>query len=197
MSNRFAQAYGLTTISPIINGRTDGVHHAQAIRATLAKIPQGTRSPFALIPGTHTARWFVVDDLVSESYPARQDHLKSKYLLFVADFDGRLEDFATALATTIPGTLDSIWSHCVGWPGVALPMAVVDYIRDCQVNTTLYFGGYEGATVQAVLRALLTQRAMIRFVEETRHLPSGELRAAFREFRDALEVAPTPTPGSL
>lgn len=196
MSNRFAQAYGLTMVAPIINGRTDGIHHAQTLRALLAEIPQGARSPFALVPGTHTARWFVVDDLVSEAYPAIEDHLKSKYLVFVADFDGSLEQYATSLAKTIPDVIDSVWSHCVGWPGATKAMRVLDYIRDCQVNTTLYFGGYPGATVQAVIRALQTQRAMIRFVEETRHLPSGELQAAFRRFRDALEVAPTPTPGT-
>jgi hypothetical protein len=197
MSNRFDQAYGLTTISPIINGRTDGVHRAQELRATLAALPLGQRSPFARVAGTHTARWFVVDDLVSEPYPGREDHLKSKYLVFIADFDGPLEQFVSSLVAAIPDVIDSVWSQCVGYPGSSKPLAVLDYIRDCQVDTTLYFGGYPGATVEAALRALLVQRSMIEFIEESRHLPSGELQAAFRSFRARMEKAPTPAPASM
>jgi hypothetical protein len=65
------------------------------------------------------------------------------------------------------------------------------------VNTTLYFGGYPGATVEAALRALLVQRSMIEFVEQSRNLPSGELQAAFRRFRARMEKAPTPAPASM
>ena len=197
MSNRFGQAYGLTTISPIIDGRTDGVHHAQLLRATLAKLPTGRHGPFARVDGTHTARWFVVDDLVSEAIPARQDHLDSRYLVFIADFDGPLEQYVSSLVESIPDVIDSVWSHCVGYPGSHRPLAVLDYVRDCQVNTTLYFGGYPGATVDDALRALFVQRSMIEFVEQTRSLPSGELQAAFRRFRDRMEKAPTPAPGSM
>jgi len=197
MSNRFGQAYGLTTISPIINGRTDGVHHAQELRAILASLPRGQRSPFALVDGTHTARWFVVDDLVSEAIPGREDHLNSKYLVFIADFDGPLEQYVSSLVAAIPDVIDSVWSHCVGYPGSRKPLAVLDYIRDCQVDTTLYFGGYPGATVEAALRALFVQRSMIEFIEESRHLPSGELQLAFREFRARMEKAPDPAPASM
>jgi hypothetical protein len=197
VSNRFGQAYGLTTISPIINGRTDGVHSAQQLRATLAELPRGRQSPFARVAGTHTARWFVVDDLVSEPYPAGEDHLNSKYLVFIADFDGPLEQYVSSLVASIPDVIDSVWSHCVGYPGSSRPRAVLDYIRDCQVNTTLYFGGYPGATVEAALRALLVQRSMIEFVEQSRNLPSGELQAAFRRFRARMEKAPTPAPASM
>ncbi len=197
MSNRFGEAYGLTTISPIIDGRTDGVHHAQELRATLARLPRGRHSPFARVSGTHTARWFVVDDLVSESYPAKEDHLNSKYLVFIADFDGSLEQYASSLAAAIPDVIDSVWGHCIGYPGSSRPLAVLDYIRDCQVNTTLYFGGYPGASVDDVLRALRVQRSMIEFVEQTRHLPSGELQAAFGRFRDRMEKTATPAPGSM
>ena len=197
MSNVFGEAYGLTTISPIINGRTDGVHHAQELRATLARLPRGRHSPFAEVSGTHTARWFVVDDLISEAYPAKEDHLNSKYLVFIADFDGALEQYVSSLVASIPEVIDSVWGHCVGYPGSSRPLAVLDYVRDCQVNTTLYFGGYPGASVEDVLRALLLQRETIQFVEQTRNLPSGELQAAFRRFRDRMEKAPTPAPGSM
>jgi len=74
---------------------------------------------------------------------------------------------------------------------------VLDYIRDCQVDTTLYFGGYPGATVEAALRALFVQRSMIEFIEESRHLPSGELQLAFRQFRARMEKAPDPAPASM
>ena len=140
---------------------------------------RGTRSPFALVDGTHTARWFVVDDMVSEAIPVAKI-ISTRSISSSSPTSTALSRSSSRLwSTTIPDVIDSVWSHCVGCPGLGKPLAVLDYIRDCQVNTTLYFGGYPGATVQAALRALLMQRSMIRFVEESRIFPRANCRRPF------------------
>ena len=67
---------------------------------------------------------------MSEPYPAGEDHLNSKFLVFIADFDGPLDEFVSSLVASIPEVIDAVWSHCVGYPGSSRPLAVLDYIRD-------------------------------------------------------------------
>lgn len=197
MGNRFAQAYGLTVLSPIKAGRSHGVLHAAEIRAALAQIPTGADSPFARVPGLHTARWVVVDDMISQDYPAEVDHLQSRYLMFVADFDGDRDPFIRGMCERMPDEMDLVWRYCVGWPGAHDWRAVRDYLAQCQIQTTFLFGGYPNATVTDVLRALQSQHEIGRFIERTAALPSGELQAAFRELVDRLGRTPAPPPGTM
>lgn len=197
MSDRVEQAYAITVLAPIRNGHTIGVHHVTALRATLAGLLRTGRSPFADLSIVHTARLLVIDDLVSESLPGLEDHIASRYLLFVADVDGDLPTFVRALLHAHPAFAQTIWGHCVGWPGAHAVDDVVQYFRDCTIDTSLYFSGYPGATVREVLRALHQQRAFIAFTEQTRGLAPGELQAAFRAFRARMEKAPTPPPAAI
>lgn len=197
MSNKFGEAFAVTVVSPIIDGRTLGMHHAMELRRTLAALGTGANSPFASLGMVHTARLVIVDDVANESFPGIADHLASRYLMLVADVDGDLPTFVSALVQQQPDVVDAIWGHCVGWPGTRNPRAVLNYFRDCFVDTALYFGGYPGATVDAVLRALRQQREFVRFLADTRDLPSGELQLAFRAFRARQEKAPAPAPGTV
>ena len=197
MSNRVKQAYALTVLAPIRNGGLMGVHHVSALRDRLARTPRGGDSPFAGLRIVHTARLLVIDDLVSESLPGKEDHIASRYLLLVADVDGDLPTFVRALLHAQPTFTDAVWGHCVGWPGSGAVSDVVQYFRDCEIGTSLYFSGYPGAALPQVLRALHEQRAFIDFAHATRDMPSGELQTAFRAFRARMEKAPTPAPAGL
>ncbi len=197
MSDRVKQAYAVTVLAPIRNGRTAGVHHASTLRALLASTLRHEQSPFSDLGIVHTARLLVIDDLISESLPGKEDHIASRYLLLVADVDGDLKQFVQALTHAHPDFANAVWGHCEGWPGAHAPEKVVQYFRDCEVNTALYFSGYPGATAEEVLRALYQQQAFIDFAHTTRGLPSGELQNAFRDFRARMEKAPTPEPGDL
>jgi hypothetical protein len=196
MSDRVGQTYAITVLTPIRNGHTLGVHHVTALRALLASTQRASRSPFADLSIVHTARLLVIDDLVSESLPGVEDHVASRYLLLVADVDGDLPAFVRALLHARPAFADDVWGCCEGWPGAHAVDDVVQYFRDCAIDTALYFSGYPGASVRDVLRALHQQRAFVAFTAQTRRLPPGELQAAFREFRARMEKAPTPVPAS-
>ena len=95
MPNQSGNVYGLTILSPIINGADGDVSHDCAIRDYLANLPRDHRSPFAKISSTHLARLVVMDDVVFVGTPAREEHLKSKYLVFETNFDGDLDTYLT------------------------------------------------------------------------------------------------------
>ncbi len=207
MSNRFGQAYGVTMLSPILDGDDEtGMAHDASLRRVLAGLNAPGDSPFANVPSTHLARWVVLPEAPFESIPAQVDHFQSKYLLFTSNFDGGADADDVALARylesmrrSIPDACDQVYRHCVGYPGARDATAFARYFTRCQVKTTFLFGAYQDASVDDVLRALVTQRQLATFIAEHQERRSSptELQSAFLELRAMLDATPTPRPGSF
>jgi hypothetical protein len=88
MPSQSGKVYGLTLLCPILDDPMAIPSHDLQIRGHLAELPTGPDSPFAIAPGTHLARLVVLDDVIYVGMPAREDHLKSKYLVFESNCDG-------------------------------------------------------------------------------------------------------------
>ena len=123
-------------------------------------------SPFARNSLNHFARFVVIDGpayngrksgntlvdairKVEPLVPQRVDALPCPYLLFAADVDAQSLDetaarraYTDALWATMRGELQDIMRHCRGFAKVASAEAFHDYIRDCQVETTMPFHDY-------------------------------------------------------
>ncbi len=122
-------------------------------------------SPFARSRRTHLCRFVVIDDVVYngrnptdailgsvkgvdllEHQPV--DRLNAPYLLFAADFDAasgadsELRSFLTELWSTMETELRAVFEHCVGFDRVNSAQAFGDYIKRCQVETTMPFNDY-------------------------------------------------------
>lgn len=123
-------------------------------------------SPFSRNTMNHLARFVVIDDPhfngrrredtllgvlrktdVMKAQPV--DSLTSPYLLFAAEFDAQrgddrtaLEAYAAVLWATMRQDLEVIFGHCVGFEGVTDAKGFADYLRRCQVETTLPFNDY-------------------------------------------------------
>jgi hypothetical protein len=201
MPNVNGSVYGLTILSPILDDEKATPSHDLQIRAYLAALPTGEKSPFAQAAGTHLCRLVVMDDVVYVGMPACEEHLKSKYLIFESNLDAAddagLESYLRGLAQTIPQYLDAIWSHCVGYPGAANAQAFVDYMKACQLETTFFFAAVNDKTVPETLKALQTQRAVTDFIANHQGMEPARLQAEFVEFVAQLKAEPLPKPGSL
>ena len=146
----------------------------------------------------HLGDALVIDDVPSEGFPAKVDRLKSRYLLFTACFDGELEDFLEAMRTQAGGNVETLYRHCVGFPGVADAGAFRDWMMRCKVYSTFFFPAYPEATLPGVLRALDTQRRVAAFaLAHQGRDDAAALLHDFRTFLGALQTAPTPAPGTL
>jgi hypothetical protein len=196
MGNQSGQSYGLTMLSPIINNGSRAAAQDLALRHHLSKLANGEHSPFAKVSGTHFVRLVVMDDVVFVGYPARDEHLKSQYLICTADFDGELDPYLQTLARTIPAELDAIWNHCVGYPGAADPGKFAAYMKKCQIETTLYFSDVNDRTLEQTLKALLVKTAVTAFVERYQGQPASAVQPAFKKFLTELSQTPAPRPGA-
>src|ERR1051325_2521505 len=160
MANVSGNVYGLTILSPIIDDPKADISDDCALRDYLAKLPNGQDSPFAKVSSTHICRLVVMDDVIYVGTPAKEEHLNSKYLVFESNFDGELEPYLIRFAKTVPDLVESVWSHCIGYPGLRDVSAFVDYMKKCQLETTFYFADVNNHTVQSTLRALKVQASV-------------------------------------
>jgi hypothetical protein len=163
--------------------RLSGTVQTRGFRTYLAGLPRDRNSPFAEVSSTHMARLAVLDDVVYVGAPTFEEHLESQYLVFESNFDGDVDIYLTRMARETPDFVDSVWKHCVGYPGVTDPPAFTAYMKRCQVETTFYFAPVNNKTVQQTLRALQTQRAVAAFILQNQGKPGAELQKAFANFR--------------
>ena len=197
MPDRVGQSFALTMLSPIISGHSHGELHATRVRTAITSLERGADSALAQIDTLHLARLVIIDDLPQQGVPTKEDHLQSKYLLFVADFDGELDAFLDALRTRATDFVNAIWQHCEGFPGTTDAMAFRAYVARCHLTTTFGFSAYATTPLSRVLRALDTQRRLIRFLKDHQGAEPVALQAAFRSFTHELAAAPLPAPGSI
>jgi hypothetical protein len=195
MSNQSGQIYGLTILSPILQGDSKDLAHVTALRWYLARQPRDRHSPLARVSGTHLARLVVMDDVVYVGAPACEEHLKSRYLIFETNFDGDLDAYLIRMATDAREFVDSVWQHCVGYPGVADPRAFAAYRKKCQVDTTFFFADVNNKTVEQNLKALQLQSALAEFIERHQGEELALIQKAFGEFLETMRHRPAPKPG--
>lgn len=195
MPNQSGNVYGLTILAPIINGAAGDISHDCAIRDFLADLPRDHRSLFAKVSSTHLARLVVMDDVVFVGTPAREEHLRSKYLVFETNFDGDLDTYLERMAREAPEDVHAVWQHCVGYPGVKDPAAFAAYMKKCQIETTYFFADVNNKTVQQTLRALKVQSGVAHFIEANQGKSASEIQAAFGQFLEKVRHAPEPLAG--
>jgi hypothetical protein len=172
--NISGQAYSLTVLTPIIDGREP------ALAQYLNGLQSGDESPLAGVPGTHFARWVVMDDVMYEgSDEGEREHLQHARLLFTSNFDGKLDPYLEGLRTGLGDSADAIWGQCIGYPGAGDPDGFADYFRHHQIDSSLFFAAYGDRTVGDVTRSLALRSRFIDFVLRAQGLPAAELKAGF------------------
>lgn len=172
--NISGQAYSLTVITPITKGQ-----EAETSRY-LDGLQSGDQSPLAGVPGTHFARWVVIDDVIYEGPDqGEREHLKYARLLFTSNFDGELDPYLEALRTGLGESVDTIWGNCIGYPGSGDADAFADYMRHHQIDSSLFFAAYGDRTVEDVKRSLSLRIKFVDFALRAQGLGAAELKAAF------------------
>jgi hypothetical protein len=199
MPSQSGKVYGLTLLCPILDDPTAIPSHDLQIRGHLAELSTGPDSPFAIAPGTHLARLVVLDDVIYVGMPAREDHLKSKYLVFESNCDGDRDSYLMGLAKEIPDELDNIWKHCTGYPpgGARDHGAFLAYMRKCEIETTFFFAPVNNKTREETLRALHTKQVVAHFIATHQGMPAAQIQRDLLSLCDRLASTPAPKPAAV
>jgi len=165
----------LTMLAPIQGG------HESALADALNDLPLREGSPLARVPGTHFARLVVIDAPVYQGAPQKRDSWKASRLLFTSNFDAPLERYLDRLRTGLDTDGDTIFGHCVGYPGRADAQAWTTWLLAHRVKSSLFFGAYGDQTVQRVHDNVATRARLIGFALEAQGLAPADLQVRFRE----------------
>jgi hypothetical protein len=169
------QARTLTILAPIQPGQEN--HLADE----LADLPLGDGSPLARVPGTHFARWVVIDEPVYSGRPQRRDTWRTARLLFTSNFDGPLNDYLESLRLGLGADADALFRHCIGYPGSADAQAWTAWMYAHKVATAMFFAAYGEQTVDEVKRNVELRGRLIAFALEAQELEPMQLQARFLE----------------
>jgi hypothetical protein len=159
---------GFAAVLPLWEGQEDDV------RQHLRTIPNGRRSPFASVPGTHFARLTLVPRLRD-----RNDNELRQVpfcLFFAAEFDMFVRGYLEMLCTSLDEQADGIFGRCVGYPGTRAPAAFVSWMLQHRVPAGFSFHGNPGATADEVASSLELRERIIAFAVETRGLEPTVLK---------------------
>jgi len=194
MGNKFGKAYGLTVLIPIKHGTENNRAYDKIIRDQLQKWPLDKKSPLASVPNTYLARLFLLNDIFYEGAPAKEEHLKNKYLVFSSNFFGDLDTYLDGMWFALGGFLKIFLRHCVAFDAVDSSADFVRYIKDCQINNSLYFNGSNDKPLPEQLKALYVKQAFVHFAFLSQHFRyegaagAANLQAAFKRFVELIEI---------
>jgi hypothetical protein len=174
--NVSGQAYALTVLTPILDG------HLEELSAHLDALPGGDASPLARVPGTHLARWVVIDQVKYQGHGQRhRDSLDAPRLLFTSNLDGDVDAYLERLRTALGDDADAVWGHCRGYPGHRDRAGFARWLRAHELESALFFAAYGGHTVEQVHADLDKRSRLIAFALEAQGLEPADLKARFLE----------------
>ena len=185
----------ITTLSPLVNVDGEGRDPAMELREQLMLSNQ-TNSPFLTCPMVHMARLSIIHDIVPALGDVNGDHLGSKYLLFIAELDGDVNDFLDHFYAHAPDFIHAVWGICHGYPEYRGAVFFRRYMQRCSQPVQLPYAAFPD-TVEEVLCQLQVQDRVRRFALEQSGAGPEQLLEAFRELERELDALPPPPPGSI
>jgi hypothetical protein len=209
--NKSGNAYALTMLCPIKPGVSRNRIYADLIRDQLESWNVATVSPFAQVPNTYLCRFFVLDDLYTESLPGASiwdtlsdisivpsnkqrlaalphtDHLQSRYLVFCCNLHGDLDTYLHGMWQNMQTEIYSIWQYCYGFEEVKDAASFIAYAKKCCMDSSLFFVGSNDDSLAAQLKALYVKQEFSRFAQETQDLPAAQLKQAYKAFMQRIK----------
>jgi hypothetical protein len=212
MGSISGNAYALTTLSSIRDGIVTGqeIAYADAVRTQLRDWNLLPNSPMTRVPQTYLCRYFVLDDVYTESLPGAssfdtfvdwlpvvpesvrrwaipaEDHLKSRYLVFSCNFHGGpkgdVEGYLRSMWQAMSNEIQKVWGYCYGFEKVKDAASFAKYMKKCELPASLFFVGSNDDPLPEQLKALYLKQEFAKFAVETQGLDATTLRARYQEF---------------
>lgn len=204
--NISGKAYALTMLCPIKPGVEGGAAFCDVMRDKLEAWNELRQSPMAHVPNTYLCRYYILDDVYSQSLPGGgiwdtlsdvwpvlsrksrlaalpcEEHLQSNYLVFSSNFHGNVDTYLHGMWRTAEQHIRSVWQYCYGFDKVTDAASFAAYAKLCQLDAALFFVGSNDDPLDEQLKALYTKQEFSRFAQTTQDLSAAQLRQAYREF---------------
>jgi len=182
VANIAGKSYALTAITRMQPFKTKGLEGViGAIKLGMFKQIQLRLIDLSFI---HFARWVIIkrDAFPWLGPPQEPEDLRYDYLLFCSNFNGPWESYIAAFSSVIPGGMDNIWRWSVKYPMSRPLRPLLDYIRNCQYQTTYYYNAYPGASTNDIKSALALEAELGTFARSCDGLAPDEFEVDYFKF---------------
>jgi len=223
MANINGNAYALTILSPIKNGNIGEVAYSDEVRDRLLEWNLRANSPMTKVPQTYLCRYFVLDDVYTESLPGTdlygtiidifsifsdtvrrkalpaEDHLQSNYLVFSSNFHGDLDAYLRGMWNAISDDIKKVWEFCWAFDQVHDADSFVAYMKKCQLTAALFFVGSTDDSLEEQLKSLYLKQEFKKFAMSTQGMTAAQLQQEYKKFISRVQpnnlAAPSWLPG--
>jgi hypothetical protein len=167
-----------TTLVPVEAGREE------ALRKTLADFGSGDTSPFHGVAETHMVRLYVLDHYGGALFgPTHHRDLSPALLVLTAVLDGAPAAWADRLGDEIGPTVQALWSHCAGYPGLSDSRAFGRWLLDHEVAPSFSIIPRQD-TVERIRHGLAVRARLGELAARLQGAAPAAVRAAFRQASD-------------
>jgi hypothetical protein len=204
--NKSGNAYALTMLCPIKPGVKGNRIYADLIRDQLESWNMAGVSPLSKVPNTYLCRFFVLDDICTESLPGASiwdalsdiriipsneqrldalpytDHLQSRYLVFTSNLHGDVDTYLQGMWQNMQSEIQAIWTYCYGFEDVKDAASFLAYAKKCCMDSSLFFVGSNDDSLADQLKALYVKQEFSQFAQATQDLPATQLKQAYTAF---------------
>lgn len=207
------KAYALTVLSPIMDGFVDETAYCDLVRSRLEEWNLRVNSPMTAVPQTYLSRYFVLDDVYTQSLPGNDlfgtlndfvsivsdkartdalpkvDHLKSKYLVFACSFHGELDTYLRGMWEAMEADIRQAWQFCYAFAPVDDADKFIAYIKKCQLGASLFFVGANDRPLEEQLKALYLKQELSKFAMRTQGMGAAQLQQEYFAFVKQVQPA--------
>jgi hypothetical protein len=209
--NISGKAYALTLLCPIKPEFEQNRLYADLIRDQLELWNIQGVSPLSKVPNTYLCRFFVLDDIYTESLPGASiwdslpdirilqsnkqrlkalphtDHLQSRYLVFTSNLHGDVDAYLSGMWQNMQAEIKALWQYCYGFEGVGDAAGFVAYAHKCRMDASLFFVGSNDDPLADQLKALYVKQQFSLFAQETQDYSAAQLRLAYTAFMQRIK----------
>lgn len=196
VGNRYDNFYGYTGLFPILPSDGDGSSPGRDLRRDLATLPNGPGSMLSRTGLVHSARLFVLEDVVFNGHPSSAEHLRHQYLVVSITFDGDLEPLLRRVFENSGPEWSRVFRHTWGFPDILDAESLIAHVRARQINTTFLYVDAE-ADLKDTLHALSVQSEISEMVQANQGKGTAERRSLVKDTIARIRLSSATIPGSL
>lgn len=187
MSNIAGKAYAMSLLTPI----KEPLSLANKFIFWLVGTPLFSSKLKGLITLSmiHYARWVIVRgrELPRLAPSQPEEKLEYSYMLFFSNFNGSWDQYVDSFSAAIPGGLDLLWWHNVGWPTSVPQEPFHRYVTHNQLWTNHYYNAYPLAASNDVKAAKRVKDGLRQFVKDTENVKSEDFLKRYNQLLKRLQ----------
>jgi hypothetical protein len=171
--NVSGQAYAFLALTPVKPGEEG------PLKTYLEGLRKPGPSPFSRVPGTHMARFVIVERFFNA--PSYKQRLRSPHMYFESNFNGGWEEYIDAFSHILARGMTAFWGSSFGFPKPLPTAPFKSYITENETSASHYYSAYPQATATMVKAALALDDKLEPLIKRAGEMSPKQFEAEYKK----------------